>query len=126
MICAILCALFAVGCQTKQANTETEVKTETPKLMWFDATANFERFNHKDSIDFYLAKIQSLGFTDAVVDVRPISGHVLYRSAYAPFLEEWEGVKRDESFDFLGYFIERAHANGLKIHAALNYVRGRV
>lgn len=120
MICAILCALFAVGCQTKQANTETEVKTETPKLMWFDATANFERFNHKDSIDFYLAKIQSLGFTDAVVDVRPISGHVLYRSAYAPFLEEWEGVKRDESFDFLGYFIERAHANGLKIHAALN------
>ncbi len=113
----LACGLLAVGCTPKK---KQQAETPSPKLMWFDATANFERFNHKDSIDFYLEKISALGFTDAVVDMRPISGHVLYKSEYAPFLAEWEGVKRDESFDFLGYFIEKAHENGLKIHAALN------
>lgn len=88
--------------------------------MWFDATGNFERFNHKDSIDFYLEKIKSLGFTDAVVDMRPISGHVLYKSDYASFLSEWRGVKKNQSFDYLDYFIQKAHQNGLKIHASLN------
>ena len=48
--------------------------------MWFDAEANFGRFNQKDSIDFYLEKIKSLGFTHAVVDVRPITGEVLFES----------------------------------------------
>ena len=27
-----------------------------PALMWIDAEANFERFSHKDSIDYYLEK----------------------------------------------------------------------
>lgn len=112
----ILLSLVTVSSGQKKE----QQKEEKPKLMWFDATANFERFNHKDSIDFYLKKIKSLGFTDAVVDMRPISGHVLYRSEYAPFLSEWDGVKRDESFDFLAYFIQKAHENRLKIHASLN------
>ena len=42
--------------------------------MWFDAEANFERFSHKDSIDYYLEKIKSVGFTHAIVDIRPITG----------------------------------------------------
>ena len=47
-----------------------------PALMWFDAEANFERFSHKDSIDYYLEKIKSVGFTHAIVDIRPITGEV--------------------------------------------------
>ena len=73
--------------------------------MWFDAEANFGRFNQKDSIDFYLEKIKSLGFTHAVVDVRPITGEVLFESAYAPKMEEWNGAKAGD-FDYLGHFIE--------------------
>lgn len=111
-----LCGLLMISCTSKKEEQQNEI----PKLMWFDATANFERFNHKDSIDFYLEKIRTLGFTDAIVDIRPISGHVLYRSDYAPFLSEWEGIKRDETFDFLSCFIRKAHEKGLKIHAALN------
>ena len=94
-------------------------KTKTA-LMWFDATGNFERFSHPDSVDFYLKKIKSLGFTDAVVDMRPISGHVLYKSDYAPILKEWHGVKRDENFDYLGHFIKSAHKLGIRVHASLN------
>lgn len=90
-----------------------------PALMWFDAEANFGRFNQKDSIVFYLNKIKDLGFTHAVVDVRPITGEVLFDSQYAPRMEEWNGFKRGD-FDYLGYFIEQGHKLGLEIHASLN------
>ena len=95
---------------------ETPVK---PALMWFDAEANFGRFNQKDSIDYYLQKIKSLGFTHAIVDVRPITGEVLYDSKYAPRMEEWKGAKRG-NFDYLDYFIQEGHKLGLQVHASLN------
>lgn len=90
-----------------------------PALMWIDAEANFERFSHKDSIDYYLNKIKSLGFTHAVVDIRPITGEVLYKSQYAPQMKEWKGAKAGD-FDYLGYFIQKGHELGLEIHASLN------
>ena len=110
--------LTMCSCGTK---TKREAHTYTPKpaLMWFDAEANFARFSHKDSIDFYLKKIKSLGFTHAVVDVRPITGEVLFDSKYAPRMEEWNGAPRGD-FDYLGYFIEQGHKLGLEVHASLN------
>lgn len=95
------------------------VKRRKPALMWIDAEANFGRFNCKDSIDFYLEKVKSLGFTHVVVDVRPITGEVLWESRYAPRMEEWKGARRGD-FDYLGYFIGRGHALGLEVHASLN------
>ncbi len=88
-------------------------------LMWIDAEANFARFSHKDSITYYLKKIKSLGFTHAIVDVRPITGEVLFDSKYAPRMNEWKGAKRG-NFDYLGEFIRQGHQMGLKIYAALN------
>ena len=87
--------------------------------MWFDAEANFARFSHKDSIDFYLEKIKSLGFTHAIVDVRPITGEVLFDSEFAPLMEEWHGAKRGD-FDYLEHFLKKAHELGLEVHASLN------
>ena len=59
-------------------NATPQVENAKPALMWFDAEANFERFSNPDSIDYYLTKIKSLGFTHAIVDVRPITGTVRY------------------------------------------------
>jgi hypothetical protein len=87
--------------------------------MWFDAEANFERFSYPDSIDFYLEKIKNIGFTDAVVDIRPITGEVLYKSDYAPQMIEWDGFERPD-FDYLGYFIKKAHRLDMKVHASMN------
>lgn len=92
---------------------------QKPALMWFDAEANFARFSNSDSIDFYLKKIKSLGFTHAVVDIRPITGEVLYESAYAPRMDEWQSAKRSP-FDYLGCFIKKAHQLGIEVHASLN------
>ena len=42
------------GC--KSTTPQTADKNVKPALMWFDAEANFERFSHPDSIDYYLTK----------------------------------------------------------------------
>lgn len=88
-------------------------------LMWFDGEANFQRFSNPDSIDYYLNKIKALGFTDAVVDVRPITGEVFFDTPYAPKMKEWQGFKRPD-FDYLGHFIKTAHRLGLRVQASLN------
>ncbi|MDD2611468.1 MAG: alpha amylase family protein [Bacteroidales bacterium] len=95
-------------------------KSASTALMWIDATANIERFNNKDTIDFYLQKIKKLGFTDIVVDIRPISGYVLYDSEYAPKFTEFRGKPIVYTFDYLGYYIEEAHKIGLKVQASMN------
>ncbi len=115
---AVIVGILASSCATKSNSAEIP-ETAKPALMWFDAEANFGRFNQKDSIDFYLQKIKDLGFTHAIVDVRPITGEVLFDSEFAPRMEEWNGAKRGD-FDYLGYFIEQGHKLGLEIHASLN------
>ena len=107
------------SCMGTKSKSDVLTANAKPALMWFDAEANFERFSSKDSIDFYLTKIKNLGFTHAVVDIRPITGEVLYDSDYAPRMREWKGYHRKD-FDYLGYFIEKGHALGLEIHASMN------
>ncbi len=104
------------GCSQQKEKSAIDLKK---KLMWFDAEANFERFSYPDSIDFYLEKIKNIGFTDAVVDIRPITGEVLYKSEFAPQMTEWDGFERPD-FDYLEHFITKAHELGLKVHASLN------
>lgn len=58
-----------------------------PKYLWFDATANFERFAVRDSVDLYLDKACRAGFNRIVVDVRPVEGDVLYNSDLLPRLK---------------------------------------
>lgn len=103
---------------------QTLFSAEKTKMLWFDATANFERFCFRDSINFYIDKAKQLGFTDIVVDVKPITGEVLYNSKIAPLLKDWKGFKRIEDFDYLNAFIEEAHKRNLKVHASLNVFVG--
>lgn len=115
MVIVLFCS-----CHKKQKNESFEAPDQLPKLMWIDATANIHRFNNKDTIDHYLQKLSDLGFTDVVVDIRPISGHVLYDSEYAPKLTEWNGQPITYTFDYLGYFIEKAHKLNMQVQASMN------
>lgn len=114
-LCLLLVPAICMGVQHKKE----KVLKRKPALMWIDAEVNFERFSHKDSIDFYLKKLSRLGFTHVVVDIRPITGEVLYKSAYDPQMKEWKGVPCGD-FDYLGYFIKRGHELGIKVDASLN------
>jgi len=115
----ILCLLILVPAICIAGQSTTKKMKRKPALMWIDAEANFARFNSKDSIDFYLKKVRKLGFTHIVVDVRPITGEVLYKSDFTPQMKEWRGAKCG-NFDYLGYFIKMGHELGLKVFASLN------
>ena len=97
---------------------------ERHALLWFDATANFARLSSADSVRMYLDKTKAAGFTDIVVDVKPITGEVLYSSAIAPEMKEWRGFRRDSVYQFLSVMIQEAHCRGLRIHASLNIFSG--
>ncbi len=116
----VILLTLLTSCRPKADAVASEVK---PALMWFDAEANFARFSNPDSIDFYLTKIKNLGFTHAIVDVRPITGEVLFDSKYAPKMTEWMGYHRKD-FDYLGHFIAKSHELGLEVHASLNVFVG--
>lgn len=107
--------LFAVLPCLSQAKD----KADRRLLMWIDGEANFRRFSNTDSIDFYVARCARLGFTDLVVDVRPITGEVFFHTPYAPMMTEWQGYKRPD-FDYLGHFITEAHKHGMRVQASMN------
>ena len=88
-------------------------------MMWINATANYERLSTKESIKYYFKKCKEIGVTDVVIDVKPISGEVLYQSKIADFLNEWKGFTRPADFDLLNTAIEEGHAIKIKVHAAL-------
>ena len=93
-------------------------------MMWMDATANFERLSTKDSVKYYLNKCKQVGVTDVVIDVKPITGEVLYKSRIAPFLNEWKGFTRPTNFDLLQTAIEEGHAINIKVHVSINVFSG--
>lgn len=98
-----------------------ENKSEKPVMLWVDASANFERFIDKTAVADYLTRAKESGFTDIILDVRPTSGEVMYKgSSYADEITEWKGKKRDSSWDYLAYFVEQCHKQGLRIYAAMN------
>lgn len=114
--------IFLGACSTKKT---IQIKNKffiDRNILWYDATANFDRFCNKDSILFYLKKSKEVGVTDIVVDVKPITGEVLYPSNIAPVMSSWgkSGITKDLSWDMLSFFIEQGHKLGLKVHASTN------
>ncbi len=106
---AILFCVPAVSARTAQP------EKRKPALMWIDGSANHQRFSNPDTVDYYMKKLHDLGFTHAVVCVRPISGEVLYDSEIAP---KYPTARPD--YDYLGTFIESGRRNGIGIIASMN------
>ena len=92
-------------------------ETGKPRYVWIDAAANFCDYeNDKDRIAADLKRIKDVGFTDIIVDVRPTSGDVLFKSSVASPLKKvdvWKGssyvwVSRTGTYDYLQTFIDEA------------------
>ena len=107
--------------------------SEKPRFLWIDAAANFRSYaSDPDSIARDCRRIAAMGFTDIVVDVRPTSGDVLFRSGVAPELKSipaWSGngiglLERERDFDYLQVFIDAGHIAGLRVHAGVNMMVG--
>lgn len=108
-------------------------KTEKPRYIWVDAAANFPDFaDSKDNIRRDLTLAKEAGFTHIVVDVRPTSGDVLFKTTKADQVQ-WLGawlpagftkITRTATWDYLQAFIEIGHELDLKIYAAINTFTG--
>ena len=141
---ALTLNLGAVSCSSESKTPEWEwddpepepepvPASEKPRFIWVDAAANFPDFaNSKENIARDLAKAKEAGFTDIVVDVRPTTGDVLFRSKVGDPVQ-WLGawlpqgyskVERTATWDYLQAFIDEGRKLGLRIHAAFNTFPG--
>lgn len=113
----ILCYLHFTFLLTP--STSPQISTR-PLVLWLDAHANMERLGTPEKVAGILERARSAGVTEVVIDFKGIDGHVLYRSAIAPYRWEWEGMVRDTSFDYLAFTIEHARRLGMKAHLSMN------
>ncbi|MCS7272567.1 MAG: family 10 glycosylhydrolase [Fimbriimonadales bacterium] len=90
------------------------------RVMWVDATANLHWLIDRAQIRQFVQRCREAGINCIVLDVKPISGHVLYNSRVALKLTEWRGVRVPPDLDVLQVFLEEAHAVGLEVHANIN------
>lgn len=106
---------------------------QQPKYLWIEAAASSNYyFESQENIATDCERIKEMGFTDIVVDIRPTSGDVLFKSTVAPELKviaKWtpEGhryVPRQATFDYLQAWIDAGHKAGLKVHAGVNMMVG--
>jgi len=91
-----------------------------PVTVWFDATANWKRLGSREQVAAMMQKCAEAGVDVVVVDVKPISGQVLYASAIAPRMLEWKGERHPEDFDLLAVACEEGRRRGLRVFASLN------
>jgi hypothetical protein len=90
------------------------------RIIWVDATANLEWLVDRERVRTFVRNCRVVGLNTIVLDVKPVSGHVLFRSQIAPPLSEWRGIRVPPELDILQMFLEEAHALGLEVHASLN------
>ncbi len=100
-----------------------------PRMVWIEVGANFAQYaNSQENIQADCQRLAQGGFTHIVVEVRPTSGDVLFKSATAPALKEvhtWNGtLERTADFDYLQAFLDAGHAAGLKVLAGMNVMVG--
>lgn len=91
-----------------------------PRFLWCDAEANCERLSTREGVIDLVEKALRCHIDNLIVDVKPLSGEVLYQSRYAPRLGEVKGFVYPEPFDLLQTIIEEARPRGIRVHASIN------
>src|SRR5579862_4626682 len=90
------------------------------RIIWIDATANIEKYNTEDKIVTLVKGLKDVGFNTIILDVKPISGQVIYKSKLAPKLTEWKGKLLPADFDPLTFFTREAKKDGITLCVSLN------
>ncbi|MHB0913252.1 MAG: alpha amylase family protein [Armatimonadota bacterium] len=89
------------------------------RLLWCDAEANARLLSTREGVAGVAEKARQAGVNTLIVDVKPLSGEVLYASRLAPRLGDVNGFPYPD-FDPLAAMIEEGHARGLAVHVGIN------
>ena len=118
------------GTQPGDTTGTQQPANRVPCFIWIDAAANSrDFFVDKANIARDLKLAADAGFTHIIVDVRPTSGDLLFKSTHCQevdFLGAWVtggGYQKfvwNKEFDYLQEFIDRGHELGLKVYAGFN------
>lgn len=124
---ALILAALGVSCALLAWPHPLMSETEKPIFLWCDATANLERLGSRERLAAVLDRAVAAGITGVVIDVKPISGAVLYDSDFAPRLTRWPGHGQDAAmqtvdpaFDRLSEACRLGHERGLSVFASVN------
>ena len=90
------------------------------RVMWFDAEANIWELSTRRGVANSVRMCKSVNINTIVVDVKPLSGLVLYRSSIAPRLARLRGRSYPHNYDLLRTVLEEGHKAGISVHAAVN------
>lgn len=90
------------------------------RVLWLDGTANIQRLSTREGVGAVLDRCKAAHVNTVVVDVKPLSGHVLYESRHAPKLPEWKGFRYPYGYDLLRTTLEEGHRRGMKVYANIN------
>lgn len=90
------------------------------RIMWCDAEANLEYLSTQDGVADVAQRCKDAGINTIVVDVKPLSGYVLYNSKIAPHMSACKKEQYPKGYDLLAVMISEGHKRGLKVHAAVN------
>jgi len=110
----------ALGNSFGIANQWSRSKNLQARILWIDCTANVDRYNTEEKIIALVDRVKRAGFNTIVFDIKPISGQVIYDSAYSPRLKEWRGRTLPEDFEPVPIMVREAKRHGLLIYGALN------
>lgn len=120
-------AFSFIGCRSVTAESE-EVRA-----CWVSSVGNLDfpsdmglsAAKLKAEIDAIVTNCLDAGLNTIFLQVRPM-GDALYQSEIFPwsvYLSGTQGVMPDGGFDPLAYFVKKAHAAGLELHAWINPYR---
>jgi hypothetical protein len=90
------------------------------RVIWFDAEANLRELSTRKGVAETVRKCRAVNINTIVVDVKPLSGLVLYNSKIAPKLTVMEGKHYPRGYDLLKTVIDEGHKSGIAVHAAIN------
>jgi len=90
------------------------------RILWCDADANVSALDSYEKISELVEQCRKANITTIVMDVKSLSGIVLYQSKIAPRLKEWKGRQYPADFDPLAAAIEEGHKAGIEVYAAVN------
>lgn len=90
------------------------------RIMWCDAEANLRYLSTQDGVADVAQRCKDAGINTIVVDVKPLSGYVLYKSKIAPHMSAYKKAQYPKDYDLLAAMIREGHKRGLQVHAAIN------
>ncbi len=118
LLCASVCGY------AQKTNTVTQEISGRMNLkahvLWVDPSWNLKSVNSEEGVKALVDRAYQAHIQTIILDVKPITGEVIFKSKLAAPFPTWRGVTLSPSFDVLKAMVAAAHARGMELYASFN------